>query len=157
MKATVPEFRIPFRSRSEGFTLIELILALMVLMIVFIGAAKLTQHGIEHVEAARQYQTALQLADGHLSTLLSLENLQPGTQSGRYALEEIYDWTLEVEVANTLQSGPDANFADFAHEALAANLVIRFDHGRREIEFHTLFLQSKDLTAAATNSTSVEQ
>ena len=132
--------------RSEGFTLIEVLLALAVLAIAASGAARVVSDAYSHVALTEQYQQAHYLADSHLRSL-SQQQLKEGISRGEYVQAEHQvklPWVLRL-VSLTAKDLPEAN-SDISKKvkALRAELSVELPAQARSIQISTLLLIAPD-------------
>ncbi|NND00610.1 MAG: prepilin-type N-terminal cleavage/methylation domain-containing protein [Gammaproteobacteria bacterium] len=138
---------------ANGFTLIEVLIALSVLGLGIAGAAKITEMGYLQVAAAENYRRAATLADSHLNTLHGTINLDAPYQTGRY--DEHFRWELWlVPVSYEDVFPPDKNLQLSSSRlrltppgrltdkvvARRADLKLWFEEDTRSLDFHTLIL-----------------
>ena len=87
------------RSAQRGFTLVEVLVALIVLSTAVVAALQLFGGGLRLARAATDHQEATLLASEKLSEL-ALDDLEEGTTEGT---EGAYRWSRRVAFDDTLQ------------------------------------------------------
>ncbi len=138
--------------RSEGFTLVEVLLALAVLVIAASGAARVVSDAYSHVAITEQYQRAHYLADSHIRSL-SLQQLTAGVTKGVYAQTEDQSglpWVLRLEpLAVNDMPAANSNISEKV-KALRAELLVELPEQARSIRISTLLLVEPDAVAPST-------
>jgi len=81
-------------TRQQGFTLVEILVAFMVLVLVGGALLQLFQGGMRNLDSSRHYTQAALLARSKLTELSVAPHLAAGEQSGRF--DDTYRWTLTL-------------------------------------------------------------
>lgn len=81
-------------TRQQGFTLVEILVAFMVLALVGGALLQLFQGGMRNLDSSRHYTEAALLARSKLTELSVAPHLAAGEQSGRF--DDTYRWTLTL-------------------------------------------------------------
>lgn len=125
--------------RQDGFTLLEILVAFVVLALVGGALLQLFQGGLRNVDVSTHISHAALLARAKLNELSASDNLQPGQSEGRFA--DGYRWQLQLEpyAGSPGDVPPDATL-----QALSATLDI-FWEPDGVYRAHTL-LPSRGLT-----------
>ena len=82
------------KTNAQGFTLMEILVALMVLSISMTVILQLFSGGLRSEKMSEDYQQALFYAKEAMEEILLRQELQEGTFSG--AFDEKYNWTMEI-------------------------------------------------------------
>ena len=85
---------------SRGLTLLELVVAMVILSIGIVGLLRAYSHCVITSKAAESYSVAAMLSQQALGELQRMPNLQPGKVSGDFAQEELYRWEGKVGQAD---------------------------------------------------------
>ena len=91
------------RGSDAGFTLLEILVALLILALVFGAVAQITQSGLRQLAAARARTAATLLAQSELARVGVVPPLQPGAEEGQ--AEPGLLWRSEIE----LVGGPETH------------------------------------------------
>ena len=83
------------RRRQKGFTLIEILVAFVVLAVVGGALLELFQGGLRNIGLSGEYSHASLLARSKLSELRSRSQLPMGESSGTF--DDTYEWQMTVE------------------------------------------------------------
>ncbi len=110
-----------------GFTLVEVLVALIVLSVAVVAALQLFGGGLRLARAAADHQDATLLASAKLSEL-TLESLEEGTSEGT---EGDYHWTRRVSFdRDLLPEEPDASKPETVRLA-RVSVEVRWGRNRR--------------------------
>jgi general secretion pathway protein I len=130
--------------RSEagsGYTLIELLVAMMVLAMALVVLMRIFSTGLTAIGTSEGYVDALQLAESRLAAAGVVEPLRPGSQSGE---EGDYRWTELVESYEPEDSS-DAltRVDDWPVPAYLVTVTVAWQGaaGERSVDLSTLKLQ----------------
>ena len=109
-------------SRTRGFTLVEILVAFMMLALVGGALLQLFQGGMRNIDSSRHYTYASLLARSKLTELMAIPNLTEGIESGRF--DDTYRWSLQLTpyVEDNDEPLPDARA-----RALRADLKVQWD------------------------------
>ena len=88
-----------FASRAKGFSLLEVIAAILLLAIAFTALMKVAGASINLTHNAAQYSEAAMRARSLLDSAFVGEAVQPGSRSGRFDAQ--YRWQLDVTPWNS--------------------------------------------------------
>ena len=92
-------FPIPHSRRQRGFSLLEVIAAIMLLAIAFTALMKVAGASIGLTRNAAEYSQAAMRARSLLDSAFVGEAVKPGNRSGRFDTQ--YRWQLDVRPWNT--------------------------------------------------------
>ncbi len=81
-----------FRSRVAGFSLLEVLVAFVLLALVLGALLRVFGQGLAHAAIAEEYARAALLAESHLASLGQQEPLLPGTWRGNF--DDRFRWEL---------------------------------------------------------------
>jgi general secretion pathway protein I len=128
----------PF-AHQQGFTLLEILVAFVVLALVGGALLQLFQGGLRNIDVSTHLSHAALLARAKLNELSALDNLQPGSSEGDFS--DGYRWQLQLEpyAGNGDDVPPDSPL-----QALSATLDIHWEPDGT-YRAHTLLL-SRGLT-----------
>lgn len=130
-------------SHSQGFTLIEVMVALSLLALSVAGLAQVRQAGFRHMTLTQEIQYASYLADSHLSQLNTSDDVRLGFHSGEYHRgSDTYPWQLNLAPINERVLQPQSNTLSKKVDAVTVDLSVWVDKGSRELRFHTLMLRT---------------
>lgn len=115
---------------QAGFTLLEILVAFVVLALVGGALLQLFQGGLQNLAAGEGHGRAALLAESTLSQLRAAHTLSPGEQRGE--LEPGYNYRLVL--APYLENGEPRP------ALLQADLQISWDEGARSYQLRTLVL-----------------
>ena len=128
-------------SASGGYTLIEVLVAFMIVVMVFSVFARLFSSGMRNVSASADYARGVVIAESILADIGTETALSPfdtsGTEDGKY------HWTVTVRefaphVRNELQGSAIA--------AYRVSVVVEWDHesGTRNVSLSTVKLSHRE-------------
>jgi prepilin-type N-terminal cleavage/methylation domain-containing protein len=90
-------------SKLNGFTLLEIIIALGLISLALIAALQLQAQNLDFQSEARFITTATYLAQDRVSKIQSLDNIEPGTSSGDFGDDFPY-FRYSQEIEEVLKS-----------------------------------------------------
>lgn len=82
------------RSKGNGFTLLEVLVATVLLASVYVGVVALSSQSLRNLTRMEPHQTAMFHAREKMTQVLLLEELAPGSSTG--AWEDGYRWEVQV-------------------------------------------------------------
>ena len=129
--------KLRFDTSQQGFTLVEVLVAFVILSSVTIASLEIISSGIRAVTSTEQRMIATALAGQKFSTLRGNSALQTGSSSGQF--KNGYNWSLQLSEIQRQK-------ADWlASRAFAARLFINPDSSQdhsqsRSIVFDTILL-----------------
>ena len=82
------------RARQAGFTLIEVLVAAVLIGSVFVAAVSLMSQSLRNIDRMRPHEIAMQHAREVMNLELVRDELQAETQSGQW--DDGYRWTAEI-------------------------------------------------------------
>lgn len=137
------------RSQSaQGFTLIELIVAMSLLALGVAGAAQLRHMAFEHLSLSQQIQEASYLADAHLNALADTLEIDAGVQSGEYlrGIDQAgFPWEMDLVKLDEQLLAPSVSSLSEKVRPFKVNLRVWIDNGRRQLNFNTLILAHPEI------------
>ena len=92
---------------EEGFSLLEVIVALAIMAVGFVTVIQLFSESIRSVETSDEYLRAISLAN-HKMNGLELDNFELDEFSGGFPGEEDYRWELDVQPYDTVLNDEDS-------------------------------------------------
>ncbi|WP_272913772.1 type IV pilus modification PilV family protein [Frateuria defendens] len=125
--------RAPRAARAKGFSLLEVIAAVMLLAIAFTALMRVAGSSIDLGQAAAERSEAAMWARSLLDSAFVLEPLAPGSRSGRF--DERYGWQLDVQPWASPELAPNSPLRLYR-----LDLAVRWRSGGhvREAHFDTL-------------------
>ncbi len=145
--------RQPYRcvspSRQRGFSLLEVLVAFVVLALVGTVLSRLYSSSLQNAGAAEEWSRAELVAEGHLAAATAVVPLRPGTNSGSEDDGRI-NWSTRVEPYVATDISPDlANAsATLPLQLLRVSVNVSFPGPTgldRSIALSTIKLTRKDL------------
>ena len=124
---------------ARGFTLLEILVAFVVLAMVGGALLQLFQGGLRNIDSSAHVSHAALLAKSKLTELSASSGLSPGLRSGRF--DDTYSWQLELS-PYTLENG--APLPQSSLTALHAELQITWEP-RGSYRVQTLLLAGGSL------------
>ena len=130
----------PNNRPAAGFTIIEVLIALTVLLIAVAGAGQMASKAYRYLEITKQSQRVNYLASSHLQSL-SMQELRAGVSYGAYAAGadqlELF-WTLHLEQLSR-RNMPDSN-SEISDKVTAfrAELSVDLQDAERKAQFSAL-------------------
>ena len=127
----------------DGFSLIEVVVALSLLALGVAGFAQLRHQAYRHLTVTEEIQQASYFADSHLSNLGIDENLKPGLLRGEYSRGlgiDPYPWELDLLPLDAGALRPASETLSDKVRPLRADLSVWVDQGARVLHFHSLVL-----------------
>jgi general secretion pathway protein I len=119
-------------SRQNGFTLIETLVAIMILSISLVVIMQLFSGGLKAGKLSDDYLNGIFHAREKMEELLMSGNLLPGTYSG--AFEDGYQWAAVLDIAeNPAETEEEAAISEKMPVMLVTiNLAVTWTSGLRE-------------------------
>ncbi len=121
--------------RRDGFTLLEVMVAVVVIAIVMIAVFRLQAQTISMAESTRFYTTAMLLAQQKMAEMRGADSGRPGDGSGNFGDDfPGFSWRVSVEPVDSKvlgETGKDLKRVDVA---------ILFGGGAREFRLRTHFM-----------------
>jgi general secretion pathway protein I len=119
---------------ARGFTLVEVLVALLVLSIAAVAVIQLFGGGLRLVRASGEHLDAVLLAEAQMAELAGDETLEEGVTEGT---EGAYRWTRRVVLDPTLL--PTDDESEIAPRVRLARVSVEVRWGRnRQVEMVTL-------------------
>lgn len=141
---------------DQGFSLLEVIVALSIMAVGFVTILQLFSGSLRAIGIADEYLKGISLASHKLGEL-ELDDFDTDTFSGRFDDEKDYSWVLDIEPYETILNNEDSNIA-----VLKVNLQVFWtDYGKeRSVELVTLktvgaTFPSTDKVLLGTETTSI--
>ncbi len=122
---------------AAGFTLLEILVAFVVLMLIGGTLLQLFQGGLRNIDSSRQLTYAALLARSKLNELQVTANLTEGSSEGRF--DQTYRWTLLLEPYTQEQGQP---LPDSPLRGLQATLTVHWEP-RGSYRLDTLLLAGR--------------
>ena len=110
MRATISGRRVSGGTRVDGFSLIEVLAAFVVLALVGTALFRLFSGALGNVSLAEEYSRATVYAESRLTMLGNEGPLREGTQQGT-SEDGRFTWTSRVEPYKPADTKPDLNMA----------------------------------------------
>ena len=129
--------------RNNGFTLIEVMVALSLLALAVGGVAQLHYTAYQHIRLTQEMQQASYFADSHLRALASNMAIVKRVETGEYTRGEGvegYPWRLTLVALSEQSLRPKSTSLSDKVAPLTADLSVWINQGTRELKFHTLLL-----------------
>jgi general secretion pathway protein I len=130
------------RRSTRGFTLLETLVAFMLLSLALALIFQIFSAGLRNGSAAEQHVAATIVADGVLHALDARSQLEIGEQSGE---DGPFSWRLEILPAAIAAEAETGNIPP-EHRLLRVDLQVQWSHGNRlqQLEVSTLRLGNAD-------------
>jgi len=141
-------FHIPRSRRQQGFSLLEVIAAIMLLAITFIALMKVAGGSIGLTQNAAGYSEAALWARSKLDSAFVGEPLKPGHSSGQFNAK--YRWQMNVMPWNQLGAVPPNALLHLYQ--LDLDVLWGPSAHPRSAHFHTLRLTGPDVAADNPNA-----
>lgn len=128
---------------SEGFTIIEAMVAMSILALGVAGVAQLRHTAYQHLSVSHEIQEASHFADSHLNELNTQHALTIGLQRGEYSRgldAGGYPWQLSLEPLAENAFEPHSKTLSVNVRPIRADLSVWVNQGQRELRFHSLLL-----------------
>lgn len=90
----VDRARYRLRSRIDGFSLLEVLVAFVLLALVLGALLRVFGQGLAHAAIAEEYAKAALLAESHLASVGRQETLQPGIRRGTF--DDRFRWEMQL-------------------------------------------------------------
>lgn len=128
-----------FLKRQLGFTLLEVLVAFVLLSLTLGVILQIFSSGLHNVSAAKKYAQAAMLADSKLATVGTLIPLEEGEQSGE---DNTFRWHMTIQPYLDPDQPPLP--ADNGYQLFSVVIDVRWQQGVQEPElrFSTLRLGS---------------
>ena len=129
------------RNSGEGFTLIEVLTAIMILAVSLVVIFQLFSQGLKSAEVSGKYTRAIFHARAKMEEVLLIERLREGESEGIY--EDGYRWKLIVAPANSQEDLEDG--LKFLANLFYVTLDVIWNSGEHERTFtiHTLHIAER--------------
>lgn len=83
------------RRRSDGFTLLEIVVAFTLMALIVAVLLRVFSGGLQGIGLAEQYSRATSIAESMLARVGADIELKPGTTNG--SVDERFNWTVSVQ------------------------------------------------------------
>ena len=141
--------RIPRRRASQGFTLMEILVAFVVLATAVAVLYRTFSIGIRNVDAISGYSEAIAIAEAKLIALGLEQPVVEGEESGETE-DRRFKWTITVRPYVPPNSAPEPANAFFsANQLMRATVTVKWDESAqqgRSIALSTVRLLGKSPT-----------
>jgi general secretion pathway protein I len=135
--------RVPVGSGRRGFTLIETLVAMMVLAISFVVIMQLFSGGLTSSRVAGDYLYGMFHAQEKMDEFLLSENPEPGAYEGNF--EDGYAWTAVV----TVLESDDPETQKIPLVPVEVSVLVRWPHGAGEKTFSLRSMMLAERSAMA--------
>ncbi len=128
---------------TQGFTLLELVVALSVFALGLTGVVSLNNNALLATANAARMQEASYLAERYLATLQLAEDLEGGDYAGTFqglSQSARYPWQLRVNPLDSTPLQPQLRGWPSAVNPLELHLVVTAGEDSRPLEFYSLVL-----------------
>lgn len=116
-------------NNRRGFTLIEVLVAFMILAISLVVVMQLFSGGLKAGAVSADYFYGIFHAQEKMEEILARDKLTAGTRSGTFS--DGYEWTAEVShILLETEDGRELPFSEYQ-----INLVVKWEKGGRERRF----------------------
>ena len=115
-----------FDRRQSGYTLIEVLVAFMILALALTVLLRIFSGGLRNVSVSSDYATATLIAESRLAAAGIDVPLRPGETSGTEG--ERFEWTVNVQ---DYQPWPGYRSAARGLEAYRVTVTVEWPHGDR--------------------------
>ena len=115
------------RARERGFTLLEVLAALMILALAFGALLRLVSSGLNGLGAAEDYASAVLLAESWLDGIGVEQPLGEGESTG--AFNERFRWSASI---SRLPAAPAEDRTAWPVQAYAIELAVLWNEGARQ-------------------------
>lgn len=121
-------------ARSKGFTLIETLVAVMILSISLVVVMQLFSGGLKSNKISNDYLYGIFHAREKMEELLLSEELMPGSFSGDF--EDGYHWHAVIDFAGEFNGQEEEGYKKMPVSTVRILLDISWQAGRREKHFN---------------------
>lgn len=137
---------------AQGFTLIEVMVAMSLLALGVAGLVQLRHAAYRHIAVTQEIQQASYFAESHLNKLSTDNSVKSGYQTGEYSRgqgAQPYRWELNlVQLSNDALQPQSAALSEKVR-ALQLSLFVWVDDDKRKLSFHTLILAAPSVSQAS--------
>lgn len=128
------------RRHCNGFTLIEVLVAMMILVMSLTVIFRIFSGGLNKISIASDYARAVLVAESVLAAAGNTRTLQPGDSSGN--LSDKYRWVLSV---TPYQAPGEPSYDELAVNVYRVSVVVEWPatRGNRSLVLSTLKLRTK--------------
>ena len=141
--------RIPRRRRSQGFTLMEILVAFVVLATAVAVLYRTFSIGIRNVDAISGYSVAIAIAEAKLTAVGLEQAIVEGDEAGETE-DRRFKWTISIHPYVPPNSAPEPANAFFsANQLMRATVTVKWDENgqqARSIALSTVRLLGKSPT-----------
>ena len=132
--------RRQFATRQSGYTLIEVLVAFMILALALTVLLRIFSGGLRNVSVSSDYATATLIAESRLAAAGIDIPLRPGETSGTEG--ERFEWTVSVQ---DYQPWPGYRAASQAVDAYRVTVTVEWPHGdnTRSVGLSTVRLRTE--------------
>jgi len=129
-----------FATRQSGYTLIEVLVAFMILALALTVLLRIFSGGLRNVSVSSDYATATLIAESRLAAAGIDIPLRPGETSGTEG--ERFEWTVSVQ---DYQPWPGYRSASQAVDAYRVTVTVEWPHGdnTRSVGLSTVRLRTE--------------
>lgn len=128
--------------RQRGFTLLEIMVAFLVLAIVFTMVMQLITGGLQNARRSANFTEAALLANSKMAEIGTLILIEEGSDQGSF--NDRFDWQLEIllePIETTGGLSPDS----YPLELYRINLTVTWRDGNARADYTTLRAVSRDI------------
>lgn len=128
------------RFRSPGYTLIEVLVAMMILALSLTVLLRIFSGGLRNISIASDYSRAIVIAETQLATVDAAAVLQPGSSQG--ITKAGFHWTRTVGDYSPYASTDSISLPVHAY-AVTVDVEWRHLHKTRRVSLHSIKLVNK--------------
>lgn len=128
--------------RQRGFTLLEIMVAFLVLAIVFTMVMQLITGGLQNARRSANFTEAALLANSKMAEIGTLIAIEEGSDQGSF--NDRFDWQLEI-VLEPIEATGGLSPDSYPLELYRINLTVTWRDGNARADYTTLRAVSRDI------------
>ena len=133
------------KNTEEGFSLLEVIIALSIMSVGFITVLQLFSESIRSVETSDEYLKAISLANNKMSSL-ELDDFEIEEFSGNFSEEDDYRWEIDIEPYDTVLNDEESRI-----QIMKVVLRVFWKDAKRDKDIKLVTLQNVGTTYTTTD------